>query len=120
MKKDYKAATKGNVLEGADFMNIAVVPSSYSKQTVRPAPRPGTREPEMSDDEVVDMLREKLGPNFGAAMSVPMHQWPGEFKKMSKKMKQRIKAVQSIYNDMQRQGLRPSQMGEEMTEDLVL
>tara|TARA_R100001129_G_scaffold24419_1_gene15756 strand:+ start:4217 stop:4576 length:360 start_codon:yes stop_codon:yes gene_type:complete len=119
MRKDYKSATKGGVLEGADFMNIAVVPSSYTKKA-KPAPRPGTREPEMSEDELIDMLHQKLGPNFGAAMSVPMHQWGGEFKKMSKKMKQRIKAVQSLFNEMKEQGLTTAQMADDDTEDIVL
>tara|TARA_R100000655_G_scaffold48481_2_gene85916 strand:- start:1222 stop:1581 length:360 start_codon:yes stop_codon:yes gene_type:complete len=118
MNKDYKSATKGGVLEGVDFINIAVVPSSYTKKT-KPAPRPGTREPEMSEDEIIDMLRQKLGPNFGAAMSVPMHQWGGEFKKMSKKMKQRIKAVQSLFNEMKEQGLTTTQMADDDTGDIV-
>jgi hypothetical protein len=120
MAKTYKDATDNGVLDGADFMNMAVVPSSYSSKTVKSPPRPGTREPEMDEDQLVDMLHQKLGPNFAAAMSVPMSQWGGEWKKMPKKMKQRIKAVQSLFNEMQEQGLTTAQMADDDTGDIVL
>ena len=103
--KDYRDATKGGVLEGADFMNMAIVPSSYSGYgSVKAPPRPGTREPQLSEDQLIDMLRRKLGPDFGAAMSVPVHQWGGEWKGASREMKARIRAIQDIFHEMK--GLR--------------
>tara|TARA_R100000963_G_scaffold33265_1_gene25496 strand:+ start:154 stop:549 length:396 start_codon:yes stop_codon:yes gene_type:complete len=129
--KTYKDATEKGVLEGADFMNMAVVPSSYSKplyfdyggapqKGVKSPPRPGTREPEMDEDQTIAMLHQKLGPNFAAAMSVPMSQWGGEWKKMPKKMKQRIKAVQRIFHEMKEEGLTTTDLADKDTGDIVL
>ena len=132
----YKDATEDGVLEGADFMNMAAVPSSYSKpmyfdygggestgkKVPNSAPRPGTKDPEMDEDQVVDMLHKKLGPNFAAAMSVPLHQWGGEWKKAPKKMKQRIKAVQALFKEMQVAGHTTTELGDDIgeEEDIVL
>jgi hypothetical protein len=124
MAKDYKAATKEGVLEGADFMNMAVVPSSYSGpmqfdySDVKSPPRPGTREPQMSEDQLVDMLRRKLGPDFNVAMGIPVHQWGGEWKKSSKDMKARIRAVQEVFGDMQR--LRMTTVQDDDGGDIIL
>jgi len=113
----YHDAMKDGVLNAVDFMNMAAVPSSYSKRSNAP-PRPGTRVPEMSEDQLVDLLRRKLGKDFNAAMGVPVHQWGGEWKKSPAKLKARIGAVQKVYQDMKR--LRMTTTEEDDGEDIVL
>jgi len=120
MSKDYRDATKDGVLEAADFMNMIAVPSKRKSPEATPPPRPGTREPEMNEDQLIDMMQRKLGPNFAAAMAVPFHQWGGDWKKMSKKMRARVRAVQSTFNEMKALGLTTAQMAEDDEGDIVL
>jgi hypothetical protein len=111
IRKHWK--TGEEAIEGADLMNLMFpggrkgTPGGYGE--VKSPPRPGTREPQMSEDQIVDMLRRKLGSDFNAAMGIPVHQWGGEWKKSSKDMKARIRAVQEVYQDMQRMQMTTAQ-----------
>jgi len=106
---------------GVDLMNILSPMGQRGKGAygdVKSPPRPGTREPQMSEDQLVDMLRRKLGSDFNAAMGIPVHQWGGEWKKSSNDMKARIRAVQEVFADMQR--LRMTTTEYDDGEDIVL
>lgn len=116
-----EATDAEGTLVGVDLMNILSPMGQRGKGLygdVKSPPRPGTREPQMSEDEFIVMLRRKLGPNFNSAMGIPVHQWGGEWKKSSTDMKARIRAVQEVFQDMQR--LRMTTVQDDDGGDIIL